>query len=101
MRSGSGERVHLLDVRIVELAEVVPDGGSRRDDVGLVAAVRDHVVRALLQPQMLAPEVPADIHQLDGIERAATAPRRTRGMRAATLEAEQHGHEAVARDVAP
>ena len=60
----------------VGLAEVIPDGGRPRDDVGLVAAVGDDVVRALLERQMLATEVPADVHQLHSVERAAAAPRR-------------------------
>ena len=81
-RRGLGDRVaglpHLLDVREVGLAEVVPDRRGARDDVGLIAAVGDHVVRALAQAQVLAAEVPADVHQLDGVERAAAAPRRRR-----------------------
>ena len=44
---------------VVGLAEVVPDAGVARHDVGLVAAVGDHVVRALLQAQVLAAVVPA------------------------------------------
>ncbi len=44
---------------VVGLAEVVPDRGVGRHDVGLVAAVGDDVVRALLQAQVLAAEVPA------------------------------------------
>ena len=69
---------HLLDLRIRRLAEVVPDRGRARDDVGLIAAVGDDVVRALLERQVLAAEVPADVHQLHGVERAAAAPRRSR-----------------------
>jgi len=32
-------------------------------------------VRPLLQAQVLAPELPADVHQLGGIERTVAAPR--------------------------
>src|SRR3989304_4368736 len=40
----------LLDVGLVELAEVVPDGSLGRHDVRLVAAVGDHVMHALRGP---------------------------------------------------
>ena len=50
-RRGLGHGVaglpQLLDVRVVGLAEVVPDRRGARDDVGLIAAVGDDVVRAL------------------------------------------------------
>ena len=68
----------LLDLRVGGLAEVVPDRRGARDDVRLIAAVGDHVVRALLERQVLAAEVPADVHQLDRVERAAAAPRAPR-----------------------
>ena len=61
---------HLLDVLVVGLAEVVPDRRVARHDVRLIAAVGDDVVRALLEAQVLAAEVPADVHQLDRVERA-------------------------------
>ena len=73
---------------VVRLAEVVPHARGGRDDVGLVAAVRDHVVRALLRAEMLAPEVPRDVHQLDRIERAAPAPGRAGRVGAGPLERE-------------
>ena len=67
----------------VRLAEIVPDRRDRRHDVGLIAAIGDHVVRALLGPQVLAAEVPADVHQLHRIEGAAPAPGRPRRARLA------------------
>src|SRR5688572_19700222 len=73
---------HSFDVFVIKLAEVVPDAGGLRNDVGLIAAVGDHVVRALLGAEVFAAEVPADVHQLDGVERAASLPRRSRGVRA-------------------
>src|SRR2546429_283110 len=88
-------------MRIVQLAQIVPHRRSGWDDVGVIAAVGNHVVRALLQPEVLAPVIPADVHELDRVERAAAAPRRTGGMCAPALEAEEHGYEAVAGDVAP
>ena len=65
---------HPHDVRVVGLAEEVPDRRGRRYHVRLVAAVADHVVRALLDPQVLAAEVPADVHQLHRVERTPAVP---------------------------
>lgn len=94
-------RPHVLDLRVRRLAEVVPDRRGAGDDVGLVAAVGDDVVRALLERHVLAVVVPADVHQLDGVEGALAAPRRTGGMRGLSLEAVLHRHEARAVAVAP
>ena len=80
----------LLDLVVAGLAEVVPDGGVGRHDVRLVAAVGDDVMRALLQPQVLAAEVPADVHQLHGVERRPAAPRRASGVGALALEGVFH-----------
>ena len=76
----------LLDVRIVDLAEVVPDAGVLRHHVGLIAAVGNDVVRSLLQAEMLAPEIPGDVHQLHRVERRAAAPRLRGGVRALAFE---------------
>ena len=80
LRDGVGDLEVLADVLEILLADEVPDGGDRRHDVGLVAAVRDHVVRTLLRPQVLAAHVPADVHQLDAVERAASPPGRHGGV---------------------
>ena len=95
LRDPVADRPQVLDALERRLAEVVPDGRGRRHDVRLIAAVGDHVVRALRQRQVLAPEVPADVHQLDRVERAPAAPRRRGRVRALALEAVLHGHEAV------
>src|SRR5947209_4367834 len=58
-------------------------------------------MRPLLQAEVLAPEVPADVHQLHGIERRAAAPRLAGGMSALALEAVLDRHQAVAAVVAP
>src|SRR5439155_6435002 len=58
-------------------------------------------MRALLDAEMLAPEVPADVHQLRGIERGFAAPRCAGGVRAFTFEAVLDRHEAILRAVAP
>ena len=71
---GVAEVVQLLDMGIVELAEVIPDGRFGGDYVGLVAAVDDDVMRALLEPQVLAAEFPPDVHQVRGVEGAAPLP---------------------------
>src|SRR5207244_2290640 len=71
------------------LAEVIPYGRRRRYDVREIAAVRDDVVGALFGPEMLAPEIPARVHQLHCVERAAPAPWGTCGMRALAREGEE------------
>ena len=91
----------VLDAVEVGLAEVVPDAGVARDDVGLIAAVGDDVVRALLQAQMLAAIVPAHVHQLDGIERRSAAPRRAGAVRRFALEGVLDRDQPVAAAVAP
>ena len=52
-------------------------------------------MRALREPQVLTAEVPADIHQLDGVERAAAAPRGASGVRGLTRSS-LHANRAVA-----
>ena len=83
---GVADLAHLFDVFVIELAEVVPNTREARHDVGLIAAVRDHVMRPLLQSQVFATEIPADVHQLHRIERAASLPRRACRVRALALE---------------
>ena len=104
-RRGLGHRVadlpQLLDVRVVGFAEVVPDARVGRHDVGLIAAVGDDVVRALLQAEVLAAEIPADVHQLHRVERRASAPRRAGRVRALAFEGVFDRHHAVAGAVAP
>ena len=73
-------------MRIVQLAQVVPDGGVLWNDVRLIPSVGDHVVGALGESQVLAPEIPGDIHQLDGVECAAAPPGCAGRMRRLSLE---------------
>jgi hypothetical protein len=63
------------------------------NDVRLIATVGDDVVRSLLERQVLAPEVPADIHQFHGVERAAPPPGSTGGVRALSFEGIEHRNE--------
>ena len=63
------------------LPEVCPDRRIAGDDVRLVAAIGDDVMGALLNPQVLAAEVPPDVHQLHGVQRTAPAPRRIPAVR--------------------
>ena len=79
---------------VVDLTEVVPDARILRDDVRLIAAAGDHVVGTLLQPEVFATEIPADVHQLHGIEGRSAAPRGARGVGAFTLERVLDRHEA-------
>ena len=92
---------HLLDVRLIDLAEVEPDAGVARHHVRLVAAVGDHRVRALRQAQVLAAIVPADAHQLDGVERRAAAPRRAGAVRRLAFEGVFDRDQAGAALLAP
>lgn len=78
---------------VVHLAEEVPDGRSLGHHVGLVTAVRDHVVGTLIGPQMLAAEIPAHVHELDGVQGAPPPPRRSGAMRRLTDERELRRHE--------
>src|SRR5690606_13461755 len=82
--------------------------GRGWNDVGLVPAIGNHVVRALLQAQVLTPIVPADVHQLHGVECAPAPPRCTRGVRGRALERVDDGHQPATaagtpggREVAP
>ena len=80
----------LAHVLHVGLADVVPDLRQCRHDVRLFAAVGDDVVRTLFRPQVLAAHVPAHVHQLDRVERAASAPWRGGGMRGRAVECVFH-----------
>ncbi len=101
LRDGLTNPPQLLDLRIRRLPEVVPDGGVARDDVRLVAAVGDDVVRPVLEGKVLPAVVPADVHQLDRVERASSSPRRACRMRGLAGERELDGDEARAIAVAP
>ena len=101
LRHVVANRPQILDVRVVGLAKVVPNGCRRRHHVRLIAAIAIHRVRPLLQTQMLATIVPADIHQRRRIERGLAAPRCTGCMRTLALEQVLDRDEAVARTVAP
>ena len=98
---GVSDPPHPHDVVVVALAEEVPDAGRRRHHVRLVAAVADDVVRALLDAQVLAPEVPADVHQLDRVERAAAVPRVAGAVRRFAFEGVLDRDHPVAPAVAP
>src|SRR5690606_20875055 len=76
-----------------ELAEVVPDARLRGHHVRLAAAVRDHVMRALLQAQVLAPVVPGDVHELDRVQGTPTGPWGAGTVRRAAAERELRGHQ--------
>lgn len=55
-------------------------------------------MRALLQPQMFAAEVPACIHKLDGIERAAAVPRRHGRMSGFAMKEVLHRDQTLGRE---
>ena len=87
----------LLDAWVLRLAKEIPDRGTRGNDVRLVTAVRDHVVDPVLETQMLAPVIPAGVHQLDGIKRAPASPRRARAVSGLAVEGVFDRHESVGR----
>src|SRR5581483_4055347 len=86
LRHSISEVVEIFNVGVVQLAEVVPDRSFRRHDVRLISSVVDHVMRALLQTQMFTAKVPAGVHQLDSIERAAPIPWCAGGMGGTAVE---------------
>src|SRR5262249_50182191 len=65
---------------------VIPDSSVRWDNVWLVASISNDVMRTLRQPQMLAAEIPADVHQFHRIEGALASPRSARGVRTLAFE---------------
>src|SRR5437879_13567229 len=81
------EVVDFSDTIVIPLAAEIPEGCFGWFDIGLIAAVHDHIVRALFRTQMLAAEVPTYIHEFDGIERTAAFPRRTGCVRALAVKA--------------
>ena len=72
---------------IILLAEIKPDRRAARNDVRLIAAVLDHVVRARLRADVLASKLPALAHEHDRIQSTVAAPWRASGMRREPLEA--------------
>ena len=76
----------LANVGVIGLAEVIPVAGVRGDDVWLVAAVHDDVVGALDGAEELALKAPADVHEFDRGEGAATLPRGDGGVGAFASE---------------
>ncbi len=53
---------------------------------------------ALLQPQVFATKIPADVHQLDGVQSAAPGPRRAGAVRRLAVKGELGRYQAGARD---
>src|SRR5262249_1126111 len=86
-RDLGAERVQVANPLVIPFPEEVPDRGFGWHYIGLVAAVRDYVMRAMLRTQMLAAEIPADVHQLDRVQRAASRPGRSGGMGALAVKA--------------
>src|SRR5271169_2285319 len=80
-RSGGGhgvpQIVEFLDMGVVQLPKVIPNAGVRGNHIGLVAAIHDHVVGALLEAKVFPAEIPANVHEFDGIQSAAARPWRT------------------------
>src|SRR6185503_14603827 len=90
-----------LDLGVRRFAEVVPDRRVARNHIRLIATVGDDVMRSLLNPQMFAAVIPANVHQLHRVERTAPSPRRIAAMRRLALERVFDRHETVAETLAP
>ena len=101
LRHAQERREVLRDERLIDLADVVPDGRGRRHDVRLVPAVHDAVVRALLRTEVLAAEIPAGVHELDRVERAPSPPGRRGAVRGLARERELGGDEAGSVPLSP
>src|SRR2546421_3019941 len=86
LRHGVPEFIEFFDMWIVELSEVIPDGSLGRNNVRLITAVENDVVRSLLQPQMLATEFPSSVHQGNGVESTASFPRSARSVSCLAVE---------------
>ncbi len=100
IRNRISQVVQILDVWIVQLAEVVPNRGFRGNNIGLISAIDDDAVRALRGTQVFAAKVPAGVHQLDGIQRAAPFPRRRSGVRRLAMEKILHRNKSAPLPVA-
>ena len=74
------------DVLVVGLAVVIPNRGVGGDHIRLVAAVGDHIMHPTAHADMFAAKIPADVHQLHRIQRAAPAPRSPGGVRRLSSE---------------
>src|SRR5215471_16766781 len=83
-------------MRVVDLTEVPPNGCLRRNDVGLISAVRNHTMRALLWTQVFAAIAPPDIHQFNGVQGTSSAPWRCRSVSRFTMETVFHRNQSTA-----
>src|SRR5688572_20844909 len=70
------DSMQILDALVLPFPEEVPHGSLGRDNIRLITAVGDHIMRTVFGTNVLAAEVPADVHQLHAIECASTRPRR-------------------------
>src|SRR5688572_20616737 len=93
--------MHLVDARIIGLTQVVPNGSFARNDIGLIPAVRNHIVGTLLGAQVLASIVPSGIHEFDGVQRAPASPWRAGAVRGFAKECVLDGYQAAAVSLAP
>ena len=81
---------HFLDDARVQVTHVVIGLREVGHDIGGRAAARDHVVDSRIGRHMLAHHVDHVVHRLDGVERGASAVRRTGCVRGNPVEAEFH-----------
>ena len=65
--------VHRLDL-FVAVADVVPDAGLVRHDIGRLAALQDDVVHAVGRIEVFAQEICGHVRDLDRIQRASPGP---------------------------
>ncbi len=78
LRGGGGDfradGMQVANLVIIPFPKEVPDGRLGRGYVRLIAAMRDHVMGAMLGAQVLAAKIPADVHQFHCIEGTPSRP---------------------------
>jgi len=84
--NAGADRVQVADPLVIPFPEEVPDGGLGRHDVRLISTVDDHIMRAVVGPEVLAAEVPSHVHEFYCIQSAAAHPRGAGPMGALTVE---------------
>ena len=92
---------HMRLISIRRFAEVVPDRGVAWNDVRLITAVGDHVVRPLLNPEVFTSVVPTDVHQFHRIEGASSSPRSVTAVGRLALECVFNRNQTVSARVSP
>ena len=95
----SGEVV--ADIVCGDFPDEIPDTGVGRHNVRLVSTIADDIVRSLQRMEMLATEIPGDVHQFDRIQCAASIPGIAGAMGGNSVEHVFDGNQAGAPRLTP